>query len=100
MSKPELEAELDAALKQEAGPGPAPESQGGITNENALPIIAQTLVAIEKHLFALVYLENTKDSEKSGFTYLPEVFRAIYDGTDPFAEAKAEADASKAEEDA
>lgn len=91
MSKPELEAELDAALQ--SGGEQAPAEMGGITNENALPIIAQTLVAIEKHLFALVYIENTKDPEKTGFTYVPDVFKAIYDGGDPFAEAKAQADA-------
>lgn len=101
MSKSELEAETEAALNQGGEPAPASEMQGVITNENALPIIAQTLIAIEKHLFALVYLENTKDSAKTGFTYVPEVFRAIYDGTDPFAEAKAESDAqAKAGDDA
>jgi hypothetical protein len=96
--KPELEAEAEAAL---AAGGDAqatpPEGQVAITNENALIVMAQAMVAIEKHLFALVYIENTKDPEKTGFTYVPDVFKAIYDGGDPFqevrdAQAQAEAD--------
>ncbi len=97
MKKPELEAEAEAALNAGGDAQIPPEAQTVITNENALIVMAQAMVAIEKHLFAMVYIENTKDPEKSGFTYLPDVFKAIYDGSDPFqevreAQAKAEAD--------
>lgn len=84
MEKPELEAEAAAALGGDANV--TPEGGVPITNENALIVIAQSLVAIEKHLFALVYIENTKDPEKTGFTYVADVFKAIYDGSDPFVE--------------
>ncbi len=81
MSKPELEDELEAAMGQDS------ESQEiQITNENALIVIAQALVGIEKHLFAQVYLAKTRDPEKTQVTYLPDVFNAIYDGSDPFRE--------------
>lgn len=92
---PELSDELEIAMgNQEA------ESQEiQITNENALIVIAQALVGIEKHLFALVYLEKTRDPEKTQVTYLPDVFNAIYDGSDPFREVdeaiKAAANAAK-----
>lgn len=81
MSKPELAAELEIAMDAEASEG---EIQ--ITNENALVIMAQAMVGIEKHLFALVYLEKTRDPEKTQVTFLPDVFNAIYDGSDPFRE--------------
>jgi hypothetical protein len=80
MSKPEL----DIKLLPEENLDNAP-----ITNENALVIIANSLVGIERHLMALVYLENTRDPEKTQVTYLPDVFHAIYDGSDPFAEVDA-----------
>lgn len=97
MSTPELEAELEAAMGQDEAPV---EGEIQITNENALIVMAQALVGIEKHLFALVYLEKTRDSEKTQVTFLPDVFNAIYDGSDPFRDVdeqvKAAADAAKA----
>jgi hypothetical protein len=87
--KPELEAEAEAALAAGGNlDDTPPQEQFKITNENALIVMAQAMVAIEKHLFALVYIENTKDPEKTGFTYVPDVFKAIYDGGDPFQEAR------------
>lgn len=98
MPTPELEAELEAAMGQEKEDPAQEEIQ--ITNENALIIMAQALVGIEKHLFALVYLEKTRDPEKTQVTFLPDVFNAIYDGSDPFRDVdeqvKAAADAAKA----
>ena len=87
MKKPEIDlTELSAAMGE--GNTGGTEEQIQITNENALIVIAQALIGIEKHLLALVYIENTKDSEKTGVTYVPEVFAAIYDGSDPFAEVE------------
>ncbi len=91
MEKPELEAEAAAALAAGGNTEGTPEGSQDIvtiTNENALIVMAQALIGIEKHLLALVYIENTKDSDKSGVTYLPEVFAAIYDGGDPFKEVQ------------
>jgi hypothetical protein len=51
---------------------------------DALGTIADALVGIEKHLFALVYLAITGAVEKTGVGYVPEVFNAIYDDSDPF----------------
>jgi len=79
MATPELEVKLL----------PDAQDETPITNDNALVIIAQSLVGIERHLMALVYLENTSDPEKTQVTYLPDVFHAIYDGSDPFAEVEA-----------
>jgi hypothetical protein len=97
MSKPELEAELEAAMGSEENPV---EGEIQITNENALIVMAQAMVGIEKHLFALVYLEKTRDPEKTQVTFLSDVFNAIYDGSDPFRDVdeqvKAAADAAKA----
>lgn len=97
MSERTLAEEAEAALSENAGtpllPPTPPEQSIPLTNENALIVIAQSLVAIEKHLFALVYIENTKDPDKTGLTYVPDVFKAIYDGGDPFADVKAEVDA-------
>lgn len=88
-NKPELEAEAEAALMAEGNAHATPPETGTpITNENALVVMAQAMIAIEKHLFALVYIENTKDPEKTGFTYVPDVFKAIYDGGDPFQEVR------------
>ncbi len=98
MSKPELEAEAEAALLAGGNEDATPAENVAITNENALIVMAQAMVAIEKHLFALVYIENTKDPEKTGFTYVPDVFKAIYDGGDPFQEVRdsqAQAEAAK-----
>lgn len=75
------ESELLAAMEDEPEQG---EIQ--ITNENALIVIAQALVGIEKHLFAQVYLAKTRDPEKTQVTFLHDVFNAIYDGSDPFKE--------------
>jgi len=99
MSKPEInEVELEAAMGNEGDPD---VTEIRITNENALIVMAQALVGIEKHLFALVYLENTRDPEKSGVTYVPDVFRSIYDGSDPFVEVdEAVKAAAKAAKDA
>lgn len=83
MQKPELEDEIEAAMVENKD---AAENEIPITNENAVLIMAQALVGIEKHLFALVYLEKTRDPEKTMVTYLPDVFNAIYDGSDPFRE--------------
>lgn len=88
MSKPELSEDMDgleASLTQD------PSDQGviEITNENALIIIAQALVGIEKHLFAQVYLMKTRDPDKTQVTFLPDVFDSIYDGSDPFKEVDA-----------
>ncbi len=82
MPNTDLENEAAAALAS----APA-ENQGEeikITAENALVIMTQALVGIEKHLFALVYLEKTRDPAKTGVTFIPAVFDAIYDGSDPF----------------
>ncbi len=99
MPTPELEAELVAAMGQD-DQAPA-EGEIQITNENALIVMAQAMVGIEKHLFALVYLEKTRDPEKTQVTFLSDVFNAIYDGSDPFRDVdeqvKAAADAAKAE---
>ncbi len=97
MNKPELdEAEIEAAL----GEADTEEvSEIPITNENALIIIAQAMVGIEKHLFALVYLENTREPDKSGVTYVPDVFKSIYDGSDPFAEVDAAVKAANGQKD-
>jgi len=100
MSKPEInEAELNAAMEDDADQD---VTEIRITNENALIVMAQALVGIEKHLFALVYLENTRDPEKSGVTYVPDVFKSIYDGSDPFVEVdeSVKAAAAKAAKDA
>lgn len=84
LNQPEMdEAEIEAALNEDKTPD---VSEISITNENALIVMAQAMVGIEKHLFALVYLENTRDPEKSGVTYVADVFRSIYDGSDPFTE--------------
>lgn len=72
-----LAAELEAAMRNEQ------EAEQGA--EDALGSIAESLALIQCHLCALVYLERTKNTEKTGLTYIPEVFNAIYDGTDPFA---------------
>lgn len=86
----ELARQAAAAMAKQANPQIADGVQSvEITNENALVVIAQTLVGIERHLLALVYLENTKDSARTGVTYEPSVFASIYDGTDPFAEVDA-----------
>lgn len=99
MSSPELADEMDgleASLTQD------PPDQGAteITNENALVVIAQTLVGIEKHLFAQVYLMKTRNPDQTHITYLADVFDSIYDGSDPFHEVdmavKAAAEKAKA----
>lgn len=84
----ELAKQAAAAMAKQAQ---ADEDAQGmeITPENALVVIAQTLVGIERHLLALVYLQNTREPEKTGVTYVPDVFAAIYDGTDPFKEVDA-----------
>ena len=99
MPTPELEAELEAAMDQDDSPV---EGEIQITNENALIVMAQAMVGIEKHLFALVYLEKTRDPEKTQVTFLSDVFNAIYDGSDPFRDVdeqvKAAADKAKADQ--
>ena len=81
-----LAEEAAAALAAQTASEQSGQAEQGelITPENALLVIAQSLVGIEKHLMALVYLENTREPEKSGVTYIPSVFQAIYDGSDPF----------------
>lgn len=86
----DLSQQAAAALQRnetrEPRSGPPQENQEEITPENALVAIAQALLAVEKHLFALVYLEKTRDPAKTGVTYIEDVFAAIYDGSDPFHE--------------
>lgn len=60
-------------------------SDGG-DEPTALDSIAESLIRIEKCLFALVYLQNTKDPAKSGVTYIPEFFYSIFSGEDPLEE--------------
>jgi hypothetical protein len=79
MPKPELEAEVAAALGSAQG---TPEEEA----QDALSVIAASLVGIEKHLFALVYLQKTMHPADTGVTFVPDVFNAIYDDSDPFAE--------------
>jgi len=84
MANPELDLDaVNAALKAKAA---LPEESEEITNENALAVIANAIVGMERHLNALVYLALTYDSEKTQLTFIPDVFHAIYDGSDPFAE--------------
>ena len=73
------------------GPGntPATDPPEEVNAENAFVALAQSAVAIEKHLFALVYLYKTMNPEKTGVTYVDDVFASIYDGSDPFAEVDA-----------
>lgn len=89
--KKSLAEEAAAALEASKANEQSTQSEQGelITPENALLVIAQSLVGIEKHLMALVYLENTKDPDKTGVTYIPAVFQAIYDGSDPFEDVAA-----------
>lgn len=88
MSKPELEAEAAAALGNGAD---TPEEDA----QDALSVIAAALVGIEKHLFALVYLQKTMHPADTGVTFVPDVFNAIYDDSDPFAEVDAVLKAAK-----
>lgn len=88
--KPELAAEAEAALSD------APAQDAEEAAQDALSVIAAALVGIEKHLFALVYLQKTAHPGDTGVTFVHDVFNAIYDDTDPFKEVDEAMKAAKA----
>ena len=98
-----LEAEAAAALAQNKGntdATPAQDEGEEVGPENAFVALAHSAIAIEKHLFALVYLYKTSRPEVTGVTFVHDVFDAIYDGSDPFKEIDDVMKALKAKEKA
>ena len=81
-TEPKLGDALKEALTEREDLEPVDEEMQA---HDALTVIAESMVSMEKHLFALVYLSKTNNPEKTGVTYVDEIFNAIYDDTDPFA---------------
>lgn len=100
----EDQAELDAKLADEGGEG----GEGGDEQEaqdalsaiaDAVSSLAVSMEMIQRHQMALVYLTRSLHPAETQITFHPDVFNAIYDDSDPFAEidevmAKLKADAN------